>query len=88
VIYAEKREFAARVFAAVLIQWGSAGLKDSVIISLLAQAQLDALPPAWEAEGDAISFEGGDADERLDAAYALAVQLSPLIGVEVQDGKS
>lgn len=97
--YSDKREFAARVFAAVLEyaspggdwwegnpQWG---LLQSV--PLLALAQLDALPDAdTAAEQDRFPGLSGNMSiqRQIDAAYALALQLAPLVGVEVPDGKS
>lgn len=89
--YSDKREFAARVFAAVLAVRFPAFMGYTQpdeqpwvkIIALLAQAQLDALPEAYEAEIDAIDPYHGDCDADLDAAYALAVKLAPLVGIEV-----
>lgn len=75
--YSSKREFAARVFAAVLAGVTGAEWSPGQMIRLLTQAQIDALGPEVDLDLYAI-----------DAAYALAVKLAPLVGVEVPDGKS
>ena len=90
--YSDKREFAARVFKAVLERYSYvAGHDDDCdkAAVLLAQAQLEALPgEAWSNLCDEYGPKDYDAApycDEFDAAYALAVKLAPLVGVEVQD---
>ena len=71
--YSDKREFAARVFEAVK-RGGEYEANPRIV--LLAQAQLDALPPE-------VHHHISASLATMDAAYALAVKLAPLVGVEV-----